>query len=71
MASASPLPVTNEWPQAPLPPDEAHRLRAIDRYKLGGIGREAAFDRVTQLAADLFDVPVEVSAPGAIVTVEK
>lgn len=42
----------------PVPDDESLRLAAIERYKLGGIGREAAFDHVTRLAADLFDVPI-------------
>ena len=42
----------------PMPEDEELRLAAIERYKLGGIGREAAFDHVTRLAADLFDVPI-------------
>lgn len=46
------------WPEPPVPPDETHRLDAIERYKLGGIGREAPFDRVTRLAANLFDVPI-------------
>lgn len=44
--------------QTPMPPEEAARLEALDHYKLGGIGREAPFDRVTQLAADLFSVPI-------------
>lgn len=43
---------------APFPPDEAHRLQALEQYKLVGIGREPAFDRVARLAADLFDVPM-------------
>ena len=46
------------WTKPPTPPDEAHRLRAIERYKLGGIGREPPFDRVTRLAAELFDMPM-------------
>lgn len=47
-----------DWTRPPIPADEAHRLRAIEQYKLGGIGREPPFDRVTRLAADLFDVPI-------------
>lgn len=46
--------------QPPIPFDETLRLAAVERYKLTGIGREAAFDHVTQLAADLFDVPMSV-----------
>lgn len=46
------------WPRPPIPPDEAHRLEAIEQYKLVGIGREAPFDRITQFAANLFDVPM-------------
>lgn len=44
--------------QPPVPFDESLRLAAVERYKLAGIGREAAFDHVTQLAADMFDVPI-------------
>lgn len=44
--------------KAPWPEDEADRLRAIERYRLGGIGREPAFDHLTQLAAALFSVPI-------------
>lgn len=43
-----------------IPSDEALRLAAVERYKLGGIGREPAFDRVTRFAAELFDVPMSV-----------
>ncbi|ODP37114.1 GAF domain-containing sensor histidine kinase [Sphingomonas turrisvirgatae] len=50
--------VERGWSIPPIPASEAHRLAAIERYKLGGIGREAAFDRVTRLAADLFDMPI-------------
>ena len=42
----------------PIPADEADRLRALDHYRLGGIGRELPFDHVTQFAAELFDVPM-------------
>ncbi len=59
MASALPQsPSPARWAIAPVPANEAHRLRAIERYRLEGIGREPAFDRVTRLAADLFDVPI-------------
>jgi len=43
---------------AKIPGDEALRLAAIERYKLSGIGREAAFDRIARLTASLFKVPV-------------
>lgn len=42
----------------PIPADEADRLRALEHYRLGGIGRERPFDHITQFAADLFDVPM-------------
>ncbi|HEY0625988.1 MAG TPA: ATP-binding protein [Allosphingosinicella sp.] len=42
----------------PIPSDEAQRLAAIERYQLGGVGREPAFDHVTRLAASLFGVPM-------------
>ncbi|WP_077146301.1 ATP-binding protein [Sphingopyxis sp. KK2] len=43
---------------ARIPGDEALRLAAIERYKLAGIGREPAFDRVARLTANLFGVPI-------------
>lgn len=60
MSPASPSSSSSEfsWTKPPIPPDEAHRLRAIEQYKLGGIGREPPFDRVTRLAADLFGMPM-------------
>lgn len=42
----------------PIPADEAERLRALEYYRLGGIGREPPFDHVTQFAAELFDAPI-------------
>lgn len=42
----------------PIPADELDRLEALEHYRLGGIGRELAFDRITQFAASLFDVPM-------------
>lgn len=42
----------------PLPANEEQRLAAIESYRLGGLGREPAFDRITKLAAALFDVPM-------------
>lgn len=43
---------------APIPVDEADRLRAVEHYRLGGIGREPPFDHITQFAAELFDAPI-------------
>ncbi|HVZ36676.1 MAG TPA: GAF domain-containing protein, partial [Polyangiaceae bacterium] len=44
--------------KAPLPANEADRLRALSRYRILDTPNEAAFDRVAQLAARLFDVPM-------------
>ena len=41
-----------------LPEDEEVRLEAVERYGLSSIGREPAFDHVTELASRLFDVPI-------------
>ena len=49
-----------------LPSDEEARLAALERYRLHGIGRETAFDNATDLAAQIFDVPISlVSIVGA------
>ncbi len=37
---------------------ETWRLDTLREYRLLGSGREAAFDRVTKLVADLFDAPI-------------
>jgi signal transduction histidine kinase len=42
----------------PIPPDEPDRLKAVEHYRLGGIGRELPFDHITQFAAGLFDAPM-------------
>lgn len=39
---------------------EVDRLAALDRYAILDTGREAAFDDVAELAADIFDAPVAV-----------
>lgn len=43
---------------APLPIAEAERLQALRRYNILDTPPEAAFDRITSLAARLFDVPI-------------
>ena len=42
----------------PLPANETERLTALHRYKILDTPPEAAFDRITTLAARLFDVPI-------------
>ncbi|HSH81942.1 MAG TPA: GAF domain-containing protein [Herpetosiphonaceae bacterium] len=42
----------------PLPPDEAERLEALHRYAVLDTPPEVAFDRITGLAARLFNVPI-------------
>ncbi|OKH41607.1 hypothetical protein NIES2101_34005 [Calothrix sp. HK-06] len=43
---------------APLPANEVGRLEALRRYNIFGTPPEAAFDRITSLAARLFNVPI-------------
>lgn len=43
---------------APIPPDEAERLEGLRRYGVLDTEPELAFDRITSLAARLFDVPI-------------
>lgn len=43
---------------APTPANEAARLAALVRYAILDTPAEAAFDRLTRLAAQLFDVPM-------------
>jgi signal transduction histidine kinase len=40
--------------------EEADRQGAIARFRLGGLGREPAFDHVTTLAANMFGMPLSV-----------
>ncbi|WP_199333871.1 PAS domain S-box protein [Oculatella sp. FACHB-28] len=42
----------------PIPTNEAERLAALHRYKILDTPPEAAFDRITRLAARLFDMPI-------------
>ena len=53
--------MTDQLPQKPLttpiPANETERLAALHRYKILDTPPEAAFDRITTLAARLFDMP--------------
>lgn len=44
--------------KASLPDNEAHRLAALRRYSILDTDPERPFDRITQLAAQLLDVPI-------------
>jgi diguanylate cyclase (GGDEF)-like protein/PAS domain S-box-containing protein len=44
--------------RAALPGNEAERLRALERYHVLDTPREEAFDRLTRLAARIFDAPM-------------
>ena len=54
--------MTNPLPQkrltVPMPTNEAARLAALQRYKILDTPPEAAFDRITRLAARLFNAPI-------------
>jgi GAF domain-containing protein len=43
-----------------IPPDEDARLAAVHRYEILDTPCEGAFDRITQLAARLFKVPISI-----------
>ena len=43
---------------APLPPDERQRLAALDAYKIMDTPKDPSFDRLVQLAATHFNVPI-------------
>lgn len=45
-------------PEEIVPADEAQRLEAVRRYEILDTPRDGAFDRVTELAALIFDVPI-------------
>ena len=51
--SSKPIAIT-----APLPANEVERLEALRRYKILDTPTEVGFDRITSLAARLFDVPI-------------
>jgi ribonuclease BN (tRNA processing enzyme)/DNA-binding response OmpR family regulator len=48
----------SRWRRADLPPDEAQRLAALKALNVLDTAAEERFDRITRLAAALFDVPV-------------
>ncbi|MEP0873757.1 PAS domain S-box protein [Trichocoleus desertorum AS-A10] len=54
--------MTDQLPQklviTALPANETERLAALHRYKILDTPSEAAFDRITTLAARLFDLPI-------------
>src|SRR4051812_16369770 len=43
-----------------IPANEALRMEAVRRYELLDTPAEGAFDRITALAAQLFDVPIAI-----------
>jgi len=45
---------------APIPPDEQHRLAALRRYQILDTPPDGAFDRVAALAAELFSTPIAI-----------
>jgi signal transduction histidine kinase len=47
-------------PPAPIPPNERERLAAVRRYQILDTPPDGAFDRVTALAARIFDVPISI-----------
>ncbi|MBE9049206.1 GAF domain-containing protein [Nostocales cyanobacterium LEGE 11386] len=55
MTETSPQPIATT---APLPANEVERLEALRRYNILDTPPEAAFDRITSLAARLFNVPI-------------
>ncbi|MBW4556207.1 MAG: GAF domain-containing protein [Trichormus sp. ATA11-4-KO1] len=55
MTETSPKPIATT---APLPANEGERLEALRRYNILDTPPEAAFDRITSLAARLFNVPI-------------
>jgi hypothetical protein len=42
------------------PPNEAERLAAVRRYDILDTPPDGAFDRITRIAARLFDVPIAI-----------
>jgi PAS domain S-box-containing protein len=55
--------MTDRLPQRlfiPMPANETERLAALRRYKILDTPPEAAFDRITTMAARLFDMPIAI-----------
>ncbi len=52
------LGVVNSVVKAPRPENDAERVRALRRYGVLDTSDEAAFDRITRLAARLFNAPI-------------
>lgn len=50
--------MAERMPNAPIPDNEVERLAALYRYRILDTPPEAAFDRLTTLAARLFDMPI-------------
>ena len=48
----------SQWQPAPAPLDEAVRLAELMRYEIIDTQPEVAFDRITRMAAEFFDVPI-------------
>ena len=46
------------WGRAPLPEDEEHRIKTLDKLQLLDTKIEERFDRITRIAAAAFDVPI-------------
>ncbi|MBD2569773.1 GAF domain-containing protein [Anabaena lutea] len=55
MTETTPKPIATT---APLPANEVERLEALRRYNILDTPPEAAFDRITSLAARLFNMPI-------------
>lgn len=46
--------------EALIPPDEAERIAAIERYDILDTPADGTFDRITRLASRLFEVPIAI-----------
>lgn len=45
-------------PPVPIPPDDDVRLAALQRYDIVDTDRDPAFDRITEMATRIFNVPI-------------
>ena len=52
------------WKDSPLPDTEIKRLALLDRYQLLDMPEDAAFDRITELAARMLQAPIAVVSFG-------